>query len=41
MNVYGISSVNIDYSSRALCEAEGKRVIGELRDTKYFCIERK
>lgn len=41
MNTYGISSVNIDYASKTLCETEGRRVIGDLPDSKFYCLERK
>jgi hypothetical protein len=41
INTYGISSVNIDYPSKTLCELEGTRVTQDLQDSKYYCLERK
>ena len=41
LNTYGVSSVNIDYPSKTLCEIEGKRVTQDLPDSKYYCLERK
>jgi len=41
INTYGVSTVNIDFASKTLCEQEGKRVISDLPDSKYYCLERK
>lgn len=41
ISTYGTASVNIDYPSKTLCEIEGARVIADLPDSKYYCLERK